>query len=217
MEIVLATKNRDKIKEIKEILKGVPVELLTFDEHSRNLSVEEDGKTLEENAVKKAEAWMRQTGKPALADDSGLEVDYLNGAPGVYSSRFAGEDATYADNNVKLLELLKDVQKERRTARFRCIAALAFPDGKKELFEGAVEGLITDSPRGESGFGYDPVFLIPEYDKTFAELGDELKNKISHRSIAFRKVRNYLSKIKNEKPINNQTPRNKIQTIINDQ
>ena len=192
MEIVLATRNRDKIKEIKEILKGIPVKLLTFDEHSRTLSVEENGKTLEENAVKKATSWMKETGKPALADDSGLEVDYLNGAPGVYSSRFAGEDATYADNNAKLLELLKDVQEERRTAHFRCVASLIFPDGRKELFEGIVEGLIITAPRGKSGFGYDPVFLVPEYGKTFAELGDELKNKISHRAMAFRKVKEYL-------------------------
>ena len=195
MEIVLATQNKDKIKEIREILKGLPVKLITFKEHSRALSVEEDGKSLEENAIKKAEAWMEETDKPALADDSGLEVDYLNGEPGIYSSRFAGENATYADNNAKLLKLIEGVEKEKRTARFKCVAALVFPNGKKELFQGAIEGIIITAPRGKSGFGYDPVFLIPEYNKTFAELGDEIKNKISHRAIAFGKLRNFLQKL----------------------
>jgi len=194
MEIVLATQNKDKIKEIKEILKGLPVKLIIFNEHSRELSVEEDGKTLEENAIKKAEAWMKETGKPALADDSGLEVDHLEGAPGVYSSRFAGENATYADNNAKLLKLMEGVEQKKRTARFKCIAVLVFPDGKKELFQGATEGIIINEPRGKNGFGYDPVFLIPEYNKTFAELGDDIKNKISHRAIAFKKVRSFLQK-----------------------
>ena len=194
MEIVLATQNEDKIREIKTILHGLPVKLITFKEHSQVLSVEEDGKTLEENAIKKASEWMKETGKPALADDSGLEVDYLYGAPGVYSSRFAGENATYADNNAKLLKLLEGVEKEKRKARFRCVAALVFPDGRKKLFQGTVEGIIITTPRGKSGFGYDPVFLIPEYGKTFAELGDEIKNKISHRAIAFTKLKNFLQK-----------------------
>lgn len=196
MEIVLATQNKDKIKEIREILKGLSVKLITFNEHSRELSVEEDGKTLEENAIKKAEAWMKETGKPALADDSGLEVDYLKGAPGVYSSRFAGENATYADNNAKLLKLMEGVEQKKRTARFKCVAALVFPDGRKELFQGAIEGIIINEPHGKNGFGYDPIFLIPEYNKTFAELGDEIKNKISHRAKAFKKVREYLINIK---------------------
>jgi len=134
MEIVLATQNEDKIKEIKTILKGLPVKLITFKEIPLSPSVEEDGKTLEENAIKKASAWMGKTGKPALADDSGLEVDYLNGAPGVYSSRFAGETATYKDNNVKLLRMMERVPEENRKARFECVAALVFPDGKKEEF-----------------------------------------------------------------------------------
>ncbi len=194
MEIVLATQNKDKIKEIREILKGLPVKLITFKEHSREFCVEEDGKTLEENAIKKAESWMKETGKVSLADDSGLEVDYLNGAPGVYSSRFAGEKATYADNNAKLLKLLEGVEQKKRTARFKCVAALIFPDGRKELFQGTIEGIIITKPRGKSGFGYDPVFLIPEYNKTFAELGDEIKNKISHRAVAFKGVRNFLEK-----------------------
>ncbi len=196
MEIVLATQNKDKIKEIREILKGISVKLITFQEHSRELSVKEDGKTLEENAIKKAEVWMKETGKPALADDSGLEVDYLTGAPGVYSSRFAGEDVTYADNNAKLLKIMNGVPEEKRTARFRCIAALVFPDGRKEVFQGIIEGIIITAPRGKSGFGYDPVFLVPEYNKTLAELRDEIKNKISHRAVAFKKVREYLSQDK---------------------
>jgi len=198
MDIVLATQNKDKIKEIKEILKRLPLKIITFDKHSRELSVDEDGTTLEENAVKKATSWMKETGKPALADDSGLEVDYLNGEPGVYSSRFAGENATYADNNAKLLKLMNGVEKEKRTARFKCVAALVFPDGKKELFQGTIEGTIITEPRGTSGFGYDPIFLIPEYNKTFAELGDEIKNKISHRAAAFKKVGNFLQKISDQ-------------------
>lgn len=192
MDIVLATQNKDKIKEIREILKGVPVKLVTFEEHSRELSVEEDGKTLEENAIKKAIAWMKETGKTALADDSGLEVDYLKGEPGVHSSRFAGENATYADNNAKLLKLMQGVPEEKRIARFKCIAALVFPDSRKEIFEGTVDGIITTGIRGDTGFGYDPIFFIPGYNKTFAELGGEIKNKISHRAIAFKKVRKYL-------------------------
>jgi XTP/dITP diphosphohydrolase len=195
MEIVLATKNEDKIKEIREILKGLPAQVITFKEISKDLSVEEDGKTLEENAVKKASAWMKATGKPALADDSGLEVDYLHGAPGIYSSRFAGKNATYADNNAKLLKLMERIPREKRTARFRCIAVLIFPDERKETFEGSVEGIITTSPRGNTGFGYDPIFLIPEYGKTFAELGEEIKNKISHRAIAFTKLRKHIETI----------------------
>lgn len=196
MEIVLATKNEDKIKEIREILKGLPVNIITFKDISKDLSVEEDGESLEENAVKKATEWMEETGKPALADDSGLEVDYLNGAPGVYSSRFAGKNATYTDNNKKLLKMMERVPEENRKARFRCVAALVFPDGKKEIFNGTIEGIITPDIRGATGFGYDPVFLIPKYGKTFAELGEEIKNKISHRAEAFKKVRNYLEQYK---------------------
>jgi len=194
MEIVLATRNADKVREIKAILEGLCVKIVTFRELSKVPVVEEDGRTLEENAIKKASIWGRETDKIALADDSGLEVDYLGGEPGVYSSRFAGENVSYADNNAKLLRLLEGVEWERRTARFRCIAALVFPEGKRELFEGTVDGFITTRPRGEAGFGYDPVFFLPEYGKTFAELGEEIKNKISHRAIAFGKLKRYFEK-----------------------
>jgi len=202
MEIVLATRNKDKIREIKEILEGLKVKILTFEDFPFVPEVEEDGSTLEENAIKKAKTWSEHTGKIALADDSGLEVDYLDGQPGVYSSRFAGEKATYADNNRKLLQLLARVPEEKRGACFRCVVAISFPKGKVELLEGKIKGIITSELRGKAGFGYDPVFLILEYGKTFAELGLKIKNQISHRAQSFQKAKQYLSELIHEETKN---------------
>ena len=185
--IVLATHNRDKLKEIRRLLDPAQFELLTLDDFDDFPEIEEDGATLEENALKKAREVYRATGLLSVADDTGLEVDALGGRPGVYSSRFAGENASYADNVRKLLEEMKDVPPDERTARFRCVVAIV--DGRRETtVEGICEGRITTEPRGQGGFGYDPVFSVPEAGKTFAEMSAEEKNAVSHRGRAFRKA-----------------------------
>lgn len=152
----------------------------------------EDGRTLRENAAKKAAACAKATGELSLADDTGLEVDVLNGRPGVYSSRFAGPACSCEDNNRKLLRLLRGVIGAKRSAFFRCVAALAWPDGKTIFKEGGLKGRITDACRGRRGFGYDPLFEVPGLKKTFAELGLKVKNRVSHRAKAFKKMRNVL-------------------------
>jgi len=184
LKLVLATRNKGKIREITEILAPHGFEVLSMDEFPDIVEAEEDGETFKENAVKKASAVCEQTGLMALADDSGLEVDCLGGFPGVFSSRFAGEGKNDEANNKKLLELLKDVPAENRTARFVCVAAVAAPDCFVYTAEGYCEGIIAEEPRGEGGFGYDPLFYLPEYGKTFAELDPEIKNRISHRARA---------------------------------
>ena len=196
-KLVLATRNRDKVREIKRALEDLDIEILSLLDFPEMPEIVEDGKTFEENALKKARAVAQFTGLPALADDSGLEVDYLGGAPGVFSSRFAGEKATYEDNNLKLLELLRGVPLEKRRARFRCVLALV--DGEStQVVEGRCEGFITEEPRGEGGFGYDPIFYSPELGKTFAEVGSDLKNKVSHRGRALRKMKEVLKTIPEE-------------------
>lgn len=192
MEIVLATRNSDKIREIKDALKGTGFKFLTFSDFPSFPSPEEKGKTFRENALLKAEEVARFTGKIALSDDSGLEVDALGGAPGIYSSRFAGENVSYEDNNKKLLSLLKGIPEEKRGATFRCVIALAKPDKKRITVEGVCRGKIAEYPRGEDGFGYDPVFVPEGYSKTFAEISLEEKNRISHRAKALRKAREVL-------------------------
>jgi len=185
--VVLATRNRDKLREIARLLDPERFKLLTLDDFDDFPEVEEDGATLEENALKKAREVAAATGLLTVADDTGLEVDALGGRPGVYSSRYAGENATYADNVQKLLRELQGVPREKRAARFRCVAAIV--DGEREVTaEGVCEGVILEEPRGEGGFGYDPVFFVPEVGKTFAEMSTEEKNAISHRGKAFRKA-----------------------------
>jgi len=190
-KIVLATGNQDKVKEIVEILKNLDIELLTLENFPGVPEVVEDGKTLEENARKKARVISEFTKLPAVSDDTGLEVDYLNGAPGVYSSRYSGENATYADNVKKLLDDLENVPPGKRQARFRC-AVVLYGENGAQIVEGVCEGEITDQLRGNGGFGYDPIFFVPEYDCTFAEMDLNLKNRISHRAKAFLKLRNLL-------------------------
>lgn len=196
LKLILATKNQGKIDEIRTLLResglkrGLEIHsLLCYPDLP---DIVEDGGSFEENARKKAVAASNYTGLVAIADDSGLEVDALGGAPGVYSARFAGKGATDSDNIKKLLQLLKDVPAERRKARFVCVIALATPDGKVETVRGECRGIISSEERGEYGFGYDPVFIVPEYGKTFAELGGDIKNKISHRAIALSKLRTLL-------------------------
>lgn len=179
---ILATHNRDKIKEFKSKL-GSTICLKTLDDFPDMPDVLEDGTTLEENAFKKAREINIYTGLPTIADDTGLEVDALDGAPGVYSSRFAGENVSYQDNVIKLLKELKDVKSEHRSARFRTI--IAFVDGHEVWsVHGSVEGLILDHQKGEDGFGYDPVFYYEPLQKTFSELDLQTKNTISHRGKA---------------------------------
>ncbi|MDZ7374048.1 MAG: XTP/dITP diphosphatase [candidate division KSB1 bacterium] len=199
--IVVATRNRDKLREICELLDADRFEILGLDDVQGVPEVEEDGATLEENALKKARVAAQVTGLPALADDTGLEVEALGGAPGVYSSRYAGEGATYADNVRKLLNELRGVPFEQRRARFRCVVALVH-DGVEEVVEGTCPGVITEEPRGEGGFGYDPVFLVPEVGKTFAEMSLEEKNAVSHRGKAFRAAARLLRRILEEREAN---------------
>lgn len=179
---ILATHNRDKIKEFKNKL-GAAICLKTLDDYPNIPDVLEDGTTLEENALKKAREINAFTGLPAIADDTGLEVDALDGAPGVYSSRFAGESASYQDNVIKLLNELKGLKMEQRSARFR--TSIAFVDSREAWsVHGSVEGFILEHPKGEDGFGYDPVFYYEPLQKTFSELDLDTKNTISHRGKA---------------------------------
>ena len=192
MKIVLATRNQGKIEEIRSLLKGQEIrggiEIHSLKDYPHIPEIVEDGATFSENARKKALIVAQLTGQIAVADDSGLEVDALGGAPGVYSARFAGEGASDSANIKKLLELLRDIPSEKRGARFVCVMALATPDGEVSLVEGECRGMIAMEERGMSGFGYDPVFIVSGYGETFAELGSEVKNKISHRARALSKL-----------------------------
>lgn len=194
--IVLSSGNIHKIKEIKEILTGIPVNILSKDDVGlKELDVIEDGDTLEENAVKKAREISKKVDAIVIADDTGLFVDKLNGEPGVYSSRYSGENATYQDNNNKLLKELEGVPMEERTAKFRTVIAIVLEDKSIKTVVGECSGKIAYKPKGENGFGYDPLFIVDEYNKTFAELGDEVKNQISHRANALKNLRVELENI----------------------
>ena len=196
MKIVLATHNHDKEIELQYSLRGLGVEICLLSEYPDIGDIEETGTTLLENSLLKAHTVHDRTGLPAIADDTGLEVDALDGAPGVYSARFAGADATYEDNVNKLLSVMEEVSEERRSARFRTV--ISFVDGNQELWtEGHIDGKIIDFPCGNAGFGYDPVFYIPQLEKTFAELSTEEKNKISHRGLALQKLRKILVNVLN--------------------
>ena len=184
MKIVVATRNQGKMKEIKAILNDVGMEVVSLDAMNIDIDVEEDGETFEENALKKATEIMEVCHEITLADDSGLEVDYLNGEPGVYSARYAGENATDEDRNQKLLKALEGVPLEKRSAKFVSVIAVVFPEGGKIIVRGTCEGVIHFEPIGRHGFGYDPLFYMPEYDKTMAQMDSKLKNKISHRAKA---------------------------------
>jgi XTP/dITP diphosphohydrolase len=185
--IVIATQNEKKKGEILEILKNVPGILLRgVEDFPFSPAVEEDGNSFRENAIKKATILARACNTWAMADDSGLEIDALNGRPGIYSSRYAGPNATDEKNIEKVLSELRGVPKEKRTARFLCSIALASPHQLLFVVEGRCEGFITEEPRGKGGFGYDPIFYVPDYNQTFAELNQQIKNSISHRGIALK-------------------------------
>lgn len=192
-KIVIATSNPHKLLEVKEILKDLPYEFVGLNEFPDIPEIEETGKTLLENSLLKARTVHKITGLPTMADDTGLEVNCLNGAPGVKSARYAGENATYQDNLNKLLKDLEGVPLAERQAQFRTV--ISFINNEREHWvEGLVKGIIIDELRGESGFGYDPIFYIPDLKKTFAELSMEQKNKISHRGLALEKFRILLGK-----------------------
>ena len=200
MKLVLATRNKGKVREIGEILKVEDgVELLSIRDYPDAPDVIEDGKTYEENAIKKAVAIAEHTGHLTIADDSGLEVDALGGAPGIHSARYAGENASDRDRIVKLLDALQNIPDDRRSGRFVSAVAIAEPLAQVRGVRGICEGRIIRTPRGLSGFGYDPIFVPVGYDKTFAELGDEIKNQISHRAKALGKARKLLREMNSEK------------------
>jgi XTP/dITP diphosphohydrolase len=190
--LLLATTSQKKLIELRSIFAGLPLTLITLREAGVDMDVEETGETFRDNAVLKAEQYARATGLPSLADDSGLEIDALGGEPGVRSARYAGPDATDADRIALVLSKLsagRDLPPARRTARFRCVMALAEPQGLIDTVDGACEGLIADAPRGSNGFGYDPIFLLPELGRTMAELSAAEKDALSHRGRAGRAAR----------------------------
>ena len=191
-KIIFATGNQNKMREIREIYEDLGYEILSMKESGISVDIVEDGKTFEENALIKARAIADQVDAIVLADDSGLEIDYLNKEPGIYSARYMGEDTSYDIKNANLIERLDGVPKEKRTARFVCAVAAVFPDGSEKVVRGTIEGYIGWEPEGENGFGYDPIFFLPEYGKTTAELAPEDKNKISHRGRALEMIREVL-------------------------
>ena len=192
--IIFATSNEGKMKEIRLIMEESGYEVVSLKEAGISADIEENGSTFEENAAIKASAIAKLTGELALADDSGLEVDYMDKAPGIYSARFLGEDTDYTIKNNYILEKLSGVPREERTARFVCAIALATPDGDVMTKRATIEGYIGYEIRGENGFGYDPIFMVPEFEKTTAELSITEKNKISHRAKALRAMREELLK-----------------------
>jgi XTP/dITP diphosphohydrolase len=218
VDLVVATRNEKKLVEIRDLLADLDFNVMSIGDFACIPEVQEDGSTFEENAKKKAAQTAQITKRLTLADDSGLEIDYLGGQPGVRSARFAGENATDEDRNGKVLDLLKGVPLPERRARFRCAIAIASPDAgivnsqqsivnrgletgdyvlMTEVITGTCEGEIALEPRGNGGFGYDPIFIVPAYGKTFAELGVEKKNQISHRAMALKKAKDLLRKHQN--------------------
>ena len=182
--LLLATTNKHKLEEFQTILQDLPFQLLTLRDVHIDMDVEETGSTFAENAILKAQTYARTANMLALADDSGLEIDALGGAPGIYSARFAGYDTPYAERFPLILSQLQTVPPSQRTARYRCVIALAEPSGYTRVVEGTVEGMIADEPRGEHGFGYDPIFFVPGFGRTMAEMTAEEKHRISHRGRA---------------------------------
>lgn len=191
-KIIFATGNENKMKEIRQIMGDMDVEILSMKEAGISADIVEDGKTFEENAVIKAKAIADLTKEIVLADDSGLEIDYINKEPGIYSARYMGEDTSYHIKNQNLIDRLKDAKEEERTARFVCAIAAAFPDGEVLTTIGTIEGTIAYEEKGENGFGYDPIFYVPEFGCTTAELSEAAKNKVSHRGNALRAMKEKL-------------------------
>ena len=197
-KLIFATGNANKMREIREILGGKGYEILSMKEAGVDIDVEEDGATFEENALIKARAIGKACGELVLADDSGLVIDALGGEPGIYSARYMGHDTSYTEKNNNLISRLEGVPDEKRTARFVCAMAAVFPDGTEKVITGVMEGRIGYRIAGENGFGYDPIFFLPEDGKTSAEISPEEKNAISHRGKALRAMAEYLSEEKTE-------------------
>lgn len=193
--IVFATGNEGKMREIKGIMADVCEDVISMKELGIGTDAEENGQTYEENALIKARAAAKQTRDIVLADDSGLEIDYLNREPGIYSARYMGEDTPYSIKNANLIERLDGVPEARRTARFVCAIAAVLPDGREITVRAAIEGRILYEERGKNGFGYDPIFYVPDLGKTTAELTEEEKNQVSHRGKALRLMKEELKKI----------------------
>lgn len=193
-KLIFATGNKDKMREIREIFSDLQLEILSMKEAGIEAEIEENGSTFEENARIKAKAVAALTDGIVLADDSGLEIDYLNKEPGILSARYLGEDTSYEIKNQALLERLQGVPKEKRSARFVCAIAAVFPDGEEIVKRGTIEGYIGNEPAGENGFGYDPIFYVDEYHCSTAELSREQKNALSHRGNALRAIREDLLK-----------------------
>ena len=193
-KIIFATTNKNKIREVNMMMEGFDVKLIPLSELGIDVDIEETGTTFEENAIIKAKAICDMTGEIALADDSGLEVDYLDGAPGIYSSRFLGEDTPYEVKNDYIIEKLKDAKGKERSARFACAMAMVFPDGDVETCYGTIEGLIGYEQRGTNGFGYDPIVYVPEYEMTTGEMTPQLKNSISHRGKALEQMKEVMKR-----------------------
>ena len=194
-KVIFATQNQGKVKEIKEILADLPVEVLTMGEAGLDMEIEENGTTFEENAVIKAEALAAHTDGIVLADDSGLEIDYLDRAPGVYSARYLGKDTPYSEKNQIILDKLKDVPKEARSARFVCVIAAAMQGKPTQTTRGTIEGYIGYESRGENGFGYDPIFYVEGTETSTAELDPVIKNQISHRGKALNSMKAYIQSL----------------------
>lgn len=194
--IIFATGNKDKLREIREILTDLDIEVVSMKEAGINVDIVEDGTTFEENAIIKAKAIHEATGEAVMADDSGLEVDYLNKEPGVYSARYMGEDTSYHIKNMSFVERLEGVPDELRTARFVCVIALVTEDGQVITTRGNYEGRIGYEEKGENGFGYDPIFYVPEYGCYSAELSREKKNEISHRGKALRLMKEEIERMR---------------------
>lgn len=193
IQLIFATGNQGKVNEFRQML-GEEYEILSMKDLDVDVDIVENGATFEENAIIKAVSVMKATGKMVLADDSGFEVDYLNGEPGIYSARYLGEDTSYEVKNRELLRRCEGVPEEQRDARFVCVIACAYPDGTVDTAIGKIEGKLAHEPKGENGFGYDPIFFLPERGCTTGELEPEEKNKISHRGIAIRKMVDILKK-----------------------
>ena len=197
MKIIYGTSNQAKIAQVKDYLdyKNIDVEILSLKDIGFNEEIDENGTTFEENAIIKAMQVAKTLGIPALADDSGLEIDYLNKEPGIYSARYMGHDTPYAIKNQKILDKLRDVPEEKRTARFVCAMALALPDGTTRTAQATMEGRIGYEIKGENGFGYDPIFYLPEFGKSSAEISPEQKNRISHRGKALRMMKDKIKEL----------------------
>lgn len=190
--IIFATGNEGKLRELREMLSGIDATIVSMKEAGVYVDVEENGTTFEENALIKARAIAQKSGKLTLADDSGLEVDYLNKEPGIYSARYEGVDTPYEIKNQIIIDRVAEAKGDERSARFVCAIAAAFPDGHVETRRGTIEGQIAYEPAGENGFGYDPIFYVPEFGKTTAELSPDEKNKVSHRGRALEMIKEVL-------------------------